>query len=316
MKIKTSLLFLLVILSIKGYTQQKQTLSGFYQSPGYVDTPGSITHLKDDYTYTIVALGTIIHGTWELNDNEIVLTPIKRNRIFNVYGRFNPSMQGCKMMVIHGENNSNFLLNKENNLWHPLFNENANCFDYPYIKTFPSIFSEISLTNENLKFSKIIENTVINNSFNDFIIVNNHSNYESKIFHLFVRNKKIFSSNDEELTKFEPSEEDLDFFEELEKNKTNFLNGTSLIYSNAAYNTNFDEYYLDNYTFNKSKNAYIINSENKQDETNEENVYHNLNEIFLYEKMESKRIPLTTFSKSKTSIFTAKCEEENNDEYN
>ncbi|KAF5305967.1 hypothetical protein FQR65_LT18641 [Abscondita terminalis] len=101
---------------------------------GVYNGGGTSFIIKKDNTFLVVAMGTLIKGIWGIDKNIITLTPKNPDAPFYLYARKNPDIKGGMRLMISGnDSDNNIYVGTFPNKMKRLFNEEANCFDYPYV---------------------------------------------------------------------------------------------------------------------------------------------------------------------------------------
>jgi len=111
-----------------------EIVGSYYMSSGNPEG-GSHFIVMPDHTFVVTYFGGMRKGTWELQDDRYFFT-YHVEPVFVLYARNNPKVTDSVSVRIAIDGNRSFALRLNasgDEPFTPLFNKNANCFDYPYI---------------------------------------------------------------------------------------------------------------------------------------------------------------------------------------
>jgi len=118
-----------------GISQSTAEITGSYSMSSGSPEGGTSLIVLPDHTFVQVYFGGIQKGTWEVVAEQYTFTYHEEPRLV-LYARKNPTIKDSVTvrMAIDEHNGLAFRFNGgTKTAFTPVFNENANCFDYPYI---------------------------------------------------------------------------------------------------------------------------------------------------------------------------------------
>ncbi|MCL5246224.1 hypothetical protein M4I21_10425 [Cellulophaga sp. 20_2_10] len=306
----------------KQYKDIEENLIGAYNlSFGSRSPEGSPTlFLYHQNKYVITSFGEIQMGTWRVvKEKYLHLNPNKTKYPFNVYGRYNPSIGDTTKTSFLGDRFSYRTLITYNetsknpiNLT-PIFNKDANCFDFPYVHKTTSVPKQISLAlNQSYEESADQKITLYNfkntTNFNDFIVFE-HTRAENKmpIRVLIDGNKLVFRESQvtEKSSLPKVGSEDDTFLKEM----STINNTPETIYYNFGYKQfKSEEINSKNYSYNKKLNNFIYRE--KVPPSYEKNVsaYDNFLQVNKYIMLQDVTQQQKEFKIDKKSIIYTVCD--------
>ena len=296
MKKNISVFFIILSCSINA-----QNKKGFWGS--YKDPSGAVVKINEDKSFVIVGYATVLTGKWHLKGQYIELVPSSPKHAYEVYGRYEPSLNGSKIMFYGFEESKNFF-SADAITWNSVFNEDPNCFSFPYVKHFPKTFKTISLCNAELLKQNLSETAENRPGYNDFIIISNYRSRKAKTITYRLINDTLYDLyKDNRLRKTQLSSEDREMFSSIENEARNFYESSEKIYSNKAYNMEIPDIHTQQYMFDQKRNVYV-DLINKPDS---DNAFYDLSIINEYIKMEINSVTDTISGIEKGSLFYAGC---------
>lgn len=219
--------------SLVSQTVSDEDIVGVYKSKSNDPLGSSTTIILPDNTFVIAYFGGIQKGTWELSD-EFVLLKLTTEPQFVLYGR-NLSNLGNKTQINFQIEASNGVMvgldsNSKTNL-KPVFNQDANCFSYPYLFTqdkeliqlhaAQSTWGNEDYNTEGNLYEKVYHFNILG-AYNDLILINLSSQYttESTIYATYKDGMLYMDPEDEGMQKRaleSLNEEDTAFINEFPK---------------------------------------------------------------------------------------------------
>ncbi|WP_286967697.1 hypothetical protein [Flavobacterium sp. UBA4854] len=288
-KIKFYITAISLLFFIASIAQHKPNIVGNYSQNG------ASYFIQSDNTFIIVAYATLITGKWHIENNLLKLIPKNPDFPFVLYGYNNPNVKGTKIMFSGFNDDATFIGLNGNKAIQRVFNEDANCLGFPNVHLFSESATKISFSygseNTETKDRKmyIFKN---DNNYNDFVAhYISQSNFPEPII-FKIKGNSLKNRFNEELSRIESlRNEDLEMIKEI--NKTSKMSA-DIVYYNPSYKyISANEIKLDKYSFNKSKNAYLLKTKQVVN-----NSYHDLNVLYQYSKLQN----LQNFDEKKTII--------------
>jgi len=242
--------------------------------------------------YAIVSFGEVQAGSWRVvKEKYLHLIPNKAEYPFTVYGRYNPKIKDSTKTSFLGDDFSyHTLINygepDKKPLLTPIFNIDANCFDFPYKKTMSKVHNKISLAYNNsyLENDEIYLHTFDNTKrFNDFVVFEHtRKNDRSNTVIITIGDNALIFGEDQVTPKSslnDLSEDDHAFIKKIIAVRET----SSFVYYNPGYQ-NFDhnEITSEVYTFDEKLNTYVSKYDCTGSDCEEDN-YHNYSRINKYE---------------------------------
>lgn len=130
--------------------------------------------LFDDGTFILYGYATIVLGKYEKEKTYLKFTTEKLDTIL-VFGHKNPALVGKSTMVFSGfENGSNFI-QFDSEMPQRVFNENANCFDSPFIFDAPEVPSKVNIITVSDRDDQHASSWTFSNDhqYNEFVFIHN-----------------------------------------------------------------------------------------------------------------------------------------------
>lgn len=267
---RSILLYTILILSMTAFAQNNNKDVRYKKYTGkYGDNSGIC--LFEDGQFLMYGYATMVFGTYRFEKDYLLFTPDKPD-IFEVYAHRHPNYGDSVRINFAGFQQSKTFLQFDNDIAHPVFNENANCFDPPYVYeaartphsfTLSAILPQARWNKEDAGLSWTYQ---VNKDFNDFVFVYNEPKRQYENFSGMVRKNEdgetLLLSNyggKEGYQKNEPADNNewqrvLAMKQEYEASKQG--NNADTGYANRHYKV-FPEVDLTNYTFDPASNQYI-----------------------------------------------------------
>ena len=180
-----SLLFLILFItnSVESQELTNSDIIGVYSQPHSNPEGGETLIVFPDNTYVIVYFGGFQKGKWILKSEKIQLEKITEP-VFALYGRKQESLKHQTRINFHVDSDNEALVSLNSktikNL-RPVFNTNANCFDYPYQITLKNNLNHLQAAQlvdvDTYDINQKEINTTLYDfknleGFNDYILVN------------------------------------------------------------------------------------------------------------------------------------------------
>ena len=212
-------------LSLSGQNISSDDVVGVYKERSSDPVGGATFIFLPDHTYIIAYFGGFQKGVWERNGEKVTLIKSTEPQ-FVLYGRklkslknqtqINFSVEASNAVVVGLDSNEPIKLK-------PVFNDAANCFNYPYIfkqekklhhlRAAQVLMKNTNSSSENDFFGYVFRFT-IPTDYNDLILINLPSDYTDKgTFNAIFNDDTLFIGSDSKGMKKRPlntlSEEDL-----------------------------------------------------------------------------------------------------------
>ncbi len=145
------ILLLLTIFTFNMANAQNNSIVGIYNLGSSSPEGGSHLLVFKDNSFAITYFGGIQTGKWEKKgENKYMFIPHTKETVFELYGRHNNLIANSTKIAFNGFENSQTFIQLRNNAdeeynMQQVFNNNANCFSYPYVHTFKTVAKSISL---------------------------------------------------------------------------------------------------------------------------------------------------------------------------
>ncbi|MCD0488996.1 preprotein translocase subunit SecD [Pedobacter sp. MC2016-14] len=282
--------------------------------------------LFEDGTYLLYGYATLVFGTYRFEKDQLLFSA-DRQELFEVFAHHNPSLKtGARINFIGFERGSKTYAQLANDSIRPVFNENANCFDAPFVYLKSGKLAEFTLAALPPEFHRSTSSvntsfSYVNNAgYNDFIFVHNATKREYEDFVAIIvateKGEVIKLSNyggekgylKQKQDKGEQQwKEVLDLKSQYEQEKRF---NKDVIYANQHYNT-FPKPETARYVYDKKENLYtaLEAKENKsrymQDQYNDPSYLRQYQKLAPKSKSEFK-IDVTHLAKS---LFFTVCGE-------
>lgn len=236
-------LFLIICLVLSGsvFSQavSEEDIVGVYNIKSNDPMGGSTMVFMPDDTYVISYFGGIQKGTWELNGQNVFLS-VSTEPQFVLYGRTLSSLDNKTQVNFQMDPYNGTLVGLDSNKKTSLksvFNQNGNCFKYPFIFTqekeliqlhAAQVSSKIADSDsQGMPYAKVYHFNIFG-AYNDLVLINLSPEYttESKAQVIYKDGKLYMGPDDKGLTK-RPleslSDEDSAFIKQF-SNKSLFSN--------------------------------------------------------------------------------------------
>ncbi|PKV49134.1 hypothetical protein ATE84_1151 [Aquimarina sp. MAR_2010_214] len=289
--------------------QNKEDIVGLYSLGSHSPEGGSHLFVLENGKFVITYFGGVQVGQWKKErDHTFLFTPNVKTNQFELYGRHNKNIKdSLKISFMGFEESQNFVGLKKTkddvHIMKQVFNEDANCFNYPYVEIFKKHTDIISFmtSNEEMKATIIDFDT---KNFNDFIAYFFPSENEAYPFYAKLKENKLYLDENEYSEKHPlPAEgEDIEFIRAIANKNTS----EDKIFCNPSYNK-FEGNINDSYVFNKEKEAYIHPDYYTEGDEFKEDTYDNLSIIYEYQACTNDLSKNIDFKIEDKPIFQVNC---------
>ena len=223
---KLILLFFLISFMAMAQNPREEDIVGSYRLLSSDPQGGQWVTIFENKTFATFYFGGALKGTWKIEGNQVKFKTTAHPKFY---------LYGCKLESLIDSTHLNFsceesslvnLNSKTSDTFQPLFNQDANCFDYPYILKIAKQFSEVAFAKiaygqngEGLELYKF----KIPKDFNDLVVVGLSNQYTEVIeFTATYKNGNLyFDSNKKAATKrpasIEDSEDEKSYMDEFMK---------------------------------------------------------------------------------------------------
>ncbi|WP_378169617.1 hypothetical protein [Chryseobacterium tructae] len=314
---KRILLPLMVFCTILLQAQKNaENIDGVYQ------TKGAAFVINKNKTFLVIAYATLIKGTWSVEKDLLYLKPKNPESKFYVYARKNPDIKTGMRINFTGDGigNSNIVVGEFPNKMQPLFNDDANCLNYPNVHVFKEKWTGITLLEEKnyengleVDIPKLIYNFPTGD-YNDFIVQHMQDSLYHHDFILKITKKGLAEVNSEsgEVIKKSTVKEVFSNDKELEFMNQSFDMAFDADYKlvNYAYNTNDDmneKIDLNYYKYDKLRNVYINPAVPIKQLNFKSKDYHYNDVLMKFDKITATSQPLVAVKKLEKPLFIANC---------
>jgi hypothetical protein len=156
-----------LLLSFCAYAQNSSNIAGQYK------ISNEVLIINTDNTFLILGMGSIIKGTVETNESTVKLTPYEPEYPFVLFGRYHAGLGNGSKVMFRNFDQAETLVNYDLDnasiqKMKRVFNENANCIEYPNVLSLPyqnkRLYVAIKGSNHVCVFDTL-------QGYNDFIIV-------------------------------------------------------------------------------------------------------------------------------------------------
>ncbi len=325
---KIKLLLTIIIMSNLANGQNHSGIVGLYNLGSSSPEGGSHLFILENGDYAIAHFGGLKIGKWKNIGKDIYQLSFNPSESkFELFGRYNKGLEGNTKISFNGfENGETFVQLKkdkeEGYTMQRVFNENANCFSYPYVHTFNTIAKNISFMS--IQHADVDTNhsiITINNPerYNDFVAgYVEVSNYESNpLIVIFKDNQLYFEDGrgkSSERTPLEEVGENLEFikkFIDMELNRdTIYLNPSYNVFGQIDNEDGSQQDINEHHVFNEQKNAFIDTEYYVEGEENNlsEDSYEKMSIVYVYKilKKHSKESAKPKINES--PLFQVNCD--------
>lgn len=315
MKTYISGLFLVLFSTLMA--QNNTNITGVY-TLGSAPEGSSLLWVLENGKYAITYFGGVQVGSWKKKDQKFEFNPAVKEDKFELYGRKSKHLEVKSRIFFSGFEDTDVFVGFTN-LREPLkmkrvFNEDANCFGFPYVHTLdkiPGIISFMYAVNGKESVVYTFENPL---GYNDFAVLNyvRSTQSEEMSFTAVYKDNRLqilnnySGDNDSYEKKPLPQEgEDIDFLTEITSKD---MTSPETIYYNPSY-MNFEGKPGEFYEYNDEKGVYIIPDyyEEGDEYDDSEDSFDKMTVIFPFQTIkpvkEAKKYQLDN-----ASIFTVTCD--------
>lgn len=285
-------------------------LEGIYAMGGSIMDGGAALYMFENGRYCMLFYGGLLVGNWELRNGFIEMQLELPEHHFAIYGRKNPNLKGrAKIYFANFENGNTFFqpdfqVNLDKKM-KAVFNENANCFSYPYVWEGDS-FATAAFAR---KLHDETEIVVFDNAdkYNDFMVYFTETAGPAEIQYAEFRENKLRIDGAEWMDK-SPFEEGEDL--EMVKHFAEQVSQKDTIYRNAAYHLSEElPMDLESYTYNAEKAAYLSDLYEEGEEFwDREKAFHRMTVLYSFSRLKVKETIKGEIQKEEGSVFYSVCD--------
>ena len=285
--------FLLLILSTTVLFAQKPSADSRYKevAGNYGSSDGIC--LFDDGTFMLYGYATIVFGSYNFEKDYMNFYPDKQE-LFMIYAAHNPEIRNSARLFFNGFGRDKTVIQFDEEKPRPVFNEDANCFDSPYIfesNKKPSVIRLSDFQDEKWQQLKFM----IPKAYNDFaIFYNQPSRYEEnfsgtvrKEDHTAVLNISLVSRD----FKKNRADKNNSNWQEILQMKSEYdltkKKDGKTVFFNKHYNM-FPDPDSSAYRFDEKSNQFITKNPQNNDAYYRDNPYQDNRSIRKYGKLESE----------------------------
>lgn len=320
LKFNKLLLFFMMCCMVSVHAQKDaENIDGVYH------TRGADFVINKNKTFVIIAYATFIKGTWSVENDMLYLKPINPEAKFFVYARNNPDIKTGTRIHFSGNDigNSNIVVGEFPNKMQSLFNDNANCLNYPNVHIFKEKMTSITLleeqNEENWKpegIPRLMYNFPAGD-YNDFIVEHMqdslyHKDFVFKITKNGLSEMKNNKGSGEVIKKSSPkkefsNEEDREFINQ--SSEMTFASDYKLV--NYGYNSNTGingKTDLNYYKYDKARNVYIDPAIPTKELDYKSEDYHYSSVLMKFDRVTGTSQPRVAVKKLGKTVFVANCD--------
>ncbi len=268
--------------------------------------------------YAIVSFGEVQSGTWRVvKEKYLHLIPDKSKYPFTVYGRHNAKIKDSTKTSFLGDDFSYRTLIhygelKEKPMLTPIFNIDANCFDFPFKRTVDKVYNKISLAynrSDGFQENQELDIQLFNNDkkFNDFVIFEHtrKNNRSTTIVVTIDDDTLIFERG--QITSKSSLENISDDDNEILINIMKVKEMPPFVYRNPGYRSFSEEEINSNsYSYDKELNTYVSIYECRNDCLEDD--YHNYTYVNKYELLNDITTNTIQFEIAEKSFIYTVCD--------
>ncbi|MBP2617420.1 hypothetical protein [Chryseobacterium jejuense] len=317
MKLNKILFSLMLICAMLVHAQKNvENIDGVYKGKG------AVFIINKNKTFLIMAYATLIKGTWNIEKDLIYLKPKNPEDKFFVYARKNPDIKIGMRINFSGDGigNSNIVVGEFPNKMQALFNDDANCLDYPNVHVFKEKWSSVTLledqNEENWKVSDIprVMYSFPTGDYNDFIVQHMQDSlyHNDFVFKITKKGLSDVNSGSGDVLKKSTIKDEFSNEKELEFINQSFDMAFAADYKlvNNAYNTNDDmngKIDLNYYKYDKLKNVYVNPAVSAKELNYKSKDYHYNDVLMKFDRITGTSKPWIAVKKLPKPLFIANC---------
>ncbi len=312
----------IIIITTMANAQNNPNIAGQYNLGSSSPEGGSHLIVLKNGNYAITYFGGIQTGKWEATqENEYKFTPNLSKSKFELFGRHNKDLKDSTKIFFRGFENSQTFIELKNTdddayTMQQVFNEDANCFSFPYVHTFNTIANSIALMYKNYdEKSSPIFSFSNPEGYNDFVAnfieVDRHE--ARPFFATFKEDTLYLEDGDSKRKPFKEDDEEVEFIKSIIKKEMD----NDTIYLNPFYNMfggmDSEEEGQDiheRHVFNKEKNAFIDTEHYVEGEEHikSDESFHNMSIIYAYKKLTEFASKSVDYKVKEKPLFQVNCD--------
>lgn len=289
---------------------------------GVYKTKGAAFVINKNNTFLVIAYGTLIKGTWNVEKDLMHLKPTNPDAKFYVYARKNPEIKTGMRVYFSGDGigNSGIIVGDFPNKMQPLFNKDANCLNDTNVHVFKEKLAAITLLEEQnyengsgVEIPKLIYNFPTG-EYNDFIVqhMQNSLYHNDFVFKITKKGLSDAGSTSGEVIKKNTVKEEFSNEKELAFLNQAFDAAFAADYKlvNHAYNTNDDmneKIDLKSYKYDQQKNVYTNAAVPAKQLNYKSKDYHYNDVLMKFDRINGNAKPQVAVKKSDRPLFIANC---------
>lgn len=223
MKKLICLLFLIPFMAMAQNPTNKDIV-GTYKLPNSNPEGGQSVIIFKNNTFATFYFGGALKGTWKIDGNEVKFKTTAYPK-FYLYGRKLAALKDSTHLNFSCEENSFVNLSaKTKSTFQPLFNEDANCFGYPYVYKTNLHLNQIAFAKKDYRYDDDdyhIYTFEHPKTYNDLIVVGLPEEYTTESeFSAIYKDGNLYFGNSEKPASKRPasikdSEENIDYMNEF-----------------------------------------------------------------------------------------------------
>lgn len=316
MKTYISGLFLVLFSTLMA--QNNTDIAGVY-TLGSSPEGSSLLWVLENGKYAITYFGGVQVGSWKKKDNTFEFKPAVRENKFELYGRKNKKLKGQSRIFFSGFEDTDVFVGFTNEgealKMKRVFNEDANCFGFPYIHTLDKTPGIVSFMYVHNGKESVVYTFKSQQKYNDFVVLNYVRSVQSEetAFTAVYKENSLqilnnYGGDNDSYDKHPlPKEgEDIDFLMEVTGIS---MASPETVYYNPSF-MNFEGNPEEFYQFNDDKGAYIDPEYYEEgDEYNDsEDSFDKMSVIYPYQAIKPVKEEAKKYQLDDTSIFTVTCD--------
>jgi hypothetical protein len=303
--------------------QNSNNIVGLYNLGSSSPEGGSHLFVLENGNYAITYFGGIQTGKWEFTKDAVYrFTPNIRGSKFELFGRYNKDLKDSTKIFFSGfENSQTFIqlrtTKEEEYRMQQVFNTDANCFSFPYIKTFKTNANSISLMFDSYEQGRSPIISFKNpEGYNDFVAnFIEVDSYNARPFFATFKDDKLYFK-DKNYSQRKPLDEDSEDITFIKKMIDKEMDRDT-INLNPSYNgfgqpdsEEEDQDIHEHHVFNKEKNAFIDKEYYVEGEEHikADDSFDNMSIIYAYKILKEYIKKSVKYKIDESPIFQVNCD--------
>lgn len=244
--------------------------------------------LFEDGQFLLYGYATAVFGRYTIKKDHIFFYPDKPD-LFQLFGYNNPQIRGTYLTFVGFEEGETFA-RFDNDSTYRVFNEDANCFDPPFVKIRKNVPQSIALTAYTDQDSSAYENWYYANEagYNDFLLIYSKPRQEYQDFIGQINGNALKLSNYGGDQGYPKNKEDREWDDIIlmKKQYNESLARKDIVLVNKHYATFFVD--LSEYRLDTINNQYVVNNPKDNEEYFENSPYQDNRYLRKYVKIYSR----------------------------